>query len=301
MTVVWPAWAMAAAAGLALGVGLVVLLSRRRAIGQTTLVGGWWWSVAAIAAWSLTEIWAALGEIAGGSVSFAPLRFAAMTLSFCPIVAVVGAKRPQDRAWHFVVLALWGIVALPAAETFFMHRGQRLDLGVIRSWFLWILILLGPINVLATRYGFASLLVALGQTVALSPYLALVHRRLMSHGEILGLGICVLGMVATWLQSRRITAAATAYDRLWLDFRDTLGMLWALRVQERVNSAAQQYGWNLELGWNGFRSATGARLTAIDPAVEPALRTTLRGLLRRFVSGPWIAERIAENAKTTRA
>ena len=100
-------------------------------------------------------------------------------------------------------------------------------------------------------------------------------------------------MAVAWLVSRRETAAANRYDRLWLDFRDSLGMLWALRVQERINAAARQHGWNLELAWSGFRSGAGdAQLTAIDRAIEAGLRTTFRGLLRRFVSGSWIGERL---------
>jgi hypothetical protein len=63
-------------------------------------------------------------------------------------------------------------------------------------------------------------------------------------------------------------------------------------VQERVNAAAKQYGWDLDLGWSGFkRRSDGAPLAAIDPDIEPTFRTMFKGLLRRFVSHPWIAHR----------
>jgi hypothetical protein len=49
------------------------------------------------------------------------------------MLAVLGAKRPQHAAWSFVVLAFWGILALPAAETYFLQRGQRREMGDARS------------------------------------------------------------------------------------------------------------------------------------------------------------------------
>jgi hypothetical protein len=256
------------------------------------LVGAWWWSVAALVAWSSVEIAASLSA-GGTSAVLAPLRVAAITLGLCPAVALVGAKRPQHKAWHFVVLSLWGIVALPAVETLFLHRGQGVQMADARGWFLWILIGLGPINFVPTRYGLASLVFAAGQVVAFSPHLALLRQPLFHQPESVGLLIAVAALVITWFGSRRTSIAASGYDRLWLDFRDTFGLLWGLRAQERVNAAAKQYGWDLELGWTGFRKRSAdIPPTEFDSAVEPTLRTTFKGLLRRFVTNQWIVDRL---------
>jgi len=284
---------------LTLAIGVLVLLSRRRAIGQTTLIAAWWWTLAALVAWSLIEV-AALVAPAASTLWLSPLRLAAVALSFCPVVALIGAKRPQHAAWNFVVLSLWGIVALPAAEAFFLNRGQRIEMGDARGWFLWILILLAPINFVPTRYWLASLLVAAGQILVLSPHLPLLRHVLVSFGvgqstalSYLALATCVSGLLAAWAFSRYDRGAANAYDRLWLDFRDTFGLFWSLRVQERINAASQQHGWNLELAWSGFRQRSdSAPLASIDAAIEPTLRTTFKGLLRRFVSNTWIGERL---------
>jgi hypothetical protein len=277
-------------AAVTLVAGLAVLLRYRRSVRQTTLTAAWWWTLAALVGWSGVELAAA-----GSRLSpqwWAPLRFAAASLSFCPAVSLIGAKRPQHVAWNFVVLSLWGIVALPAAEAFFLHPGESPSLGAVRGWFLWILILLGPINFLPTRFWLASLLVAAGQVLALSPYLALVRQPLVSHSALLGLALCGLAMVAAALAARRRSIATNPYDRLWLDFRDHFGLFWSLRVQERINAAASQSAWPFELTWTGFRNRqTAAPLPQIDPALEPALRTTFKGLLRRFVSHEWIAQR----------
>src|SRR5688500_13369347 len=70
----------------------VTLALRRPALQNTTLLPAWWWAIAATAAWSAAEAAAALaGPKSAGWV--APLRLAAVALGFCPILAVLGAKR----------------------------------------------------------------------------------------------------------------------------------------------------------------------------------------------------------------
>lgn len=291
-----PAWRACAASGLAIGagcVGLAALFFRRRPVRETTLLPAWWWAFAATFAWSGTELAAgwAIGNATDGPPSWlSPLRMTVVTLTFCPILAVLGAKRPQHAAWSFVVAAFWGIMALPAAETFFLQRGQRLEMGDARSWFLWILIAVGPINYLPTRQWLAAVMLATGQFLALSEYLPLVQRPLFAHQELAGLW---LGCAALGVASPPQSHAASKFDRLWLDFRDTFGLFWALRLQERVNHVAHTSAWPLWLSWSGLRDVqSGQPVATLDGALEPTLRTTLKGLLRRFVSSRWILERL---------
>jgi hypothetical protein len=221
------------------------------------------------------------------------LRLAAIGLSFCPVISLIGAKRPQHAAWNFVVLSLWGIVLLPAAETFFLQRGQTIDMGDARGWFLWMLIALGPINYVPTRFWLAAVLLAAGQVLALSFHLPLVRRDVVPHAETVGAAFAGAALVAAWLAARSQRVEENPYDRLWLDFRDRFGFLWSLRVQERVNALARQESWPIELAWGGFcNSQTGAPLATIDTPIEPTLRTSLTALLRRFVERDWIAERL---------
>jgi hypothetical protein len=239
------------------------------------------WAAAALMAWAAAELAADLSLVGSGNRE--SLRFAAIAVSFCPIVAVLGAKRPQDTAWNFVVLSLWAIVALPAAESFFLHPGQKLSLGDARAWFLWILIGLELINYAPTRFGIAAGLLAAGQIVALGPYLALVHQQLASWAPVAGLVLVAAALLVAWIATGRETRTANELDRAWLDFRDAFGLLWGLRLQERINTVANLNGWNAELTWSGFRSAeTGQAITEFEPSIEEGLRTALSGVLRRF-------------------
>lgn len=285
-----PAWAGPLISIAALVAGCGILLMSRNGVRRTTLVSPWWWSLAAVIVWSALELAASLA--APTTAWIVPLRLTAVSLSFCPIVALLGAKRPQHLAWNFVVLGFWFMMALPAAENYFLHPGQALAVGDARGWFLWLAILLGPINFLPTRYWHASLLIAAGQTVALAAVLPLLRRTAIPHDELIGLSLAALGLIAAWFVPRRSTRG---YDRLWLDFRDSFGLLWSLRVQERVNALARSNNWPLTLGWHGFRSLNQDEATnPITTQIEPILRTSFRGLLRRFVSNEWIAERLRD-------
>jgi hypothetical protein len=78
-------------------------------------------------------------------------------------------------------------------------------------------------------------------------------------------------------------------DRLWLDFRDTFGTLWALRLADRINRAAQQEGWECRLHWRGFASEQQEEL---DPLAMEPTHQYLRNIVRRFASQAWIEQRL---------
>lgn len=292
MTTAPVAWIGAVVTIAATLVGLCVLIFSRNAVQHTTLRASWWWALLAFVAWSGAALVVECLPESGRLPWLGPVSFAACALSLCPIVAVIGAKRPQHAAWNLVVLSLWMIVALPAAEALFLRFGQSPSLGPGRIWFLRLLILLGPINFVPTRYWLASLLVAGGQLIAFGAEAKLRVPLPGLSAAAFGLVVCVLGMMAALLAFRKTVAYANPFDRLWADFRDSFGLFWALRVQERVNAAAKQYGWDLELTWQGFRQpGNAAPLAAIPPELERPLSANLKGLLRRFVSSAWIAKR----------
>ena len=230
------------------------LLWGRKRLSGTTLISAWWWALAAawcIAVVELARVWFA-ESLSEPTLDAA--RYAAAAATFCPTMAALGAKRPQDKAWQLVVLSLWSILVLPAAESVFLHSGQAFEIRGARSWFLLGLIVVGAANSLPTRFWLSSLLAAAGQTMLLVDHLPLGIIGGGDRGLLLGLALCVaaIGLAAAGLPARR--AQRVPLDRLWLDFRDLFGALWGLRVAERVNASAALYRWNVALSWDGFRS-----------------------------------------------
>lgn len=287
----WRDTTAAFAAALAAGSMLLGLWNYRSALAQTTLSSAAWWAAAATLSIAAVEL--ASAAFAWDIRWIAPLQFCAAALSFCPFVAVLGAKRPQHLAWNFVVFSLWGIVSLSALTALVMQRSDHFVLGDARAWLLWVLILMGLVNYLPTRKWPVAVLVAIGQIVLFASHLPLLR----------GTGVATLpgapslalvtfaaatALVGWASEPVRIASSNSSakFDRLWFDFRDLYGLLWGLRLQERVNAASTAAKWSLELNWSGFRPAE------IPPQHRDALRLAMTGLLRRFVSHEWIAARL---------
>jgi len=275
-------------------VAIVLLVLAWRKVRETTLVSAWCWAFAALVALAAAALLTPALKAQHGE-SLEAIWFAAATLTFCPVISVLGSKRPQHRAWNFIVLSLWAIIALPAVEMLLLQRGEGLDVNDARGWFLWLLALLSPINYFPTRYWFASLAVVAGQLLLLQSQLPLLRWQSGFH-PISGTSWITVGVISAYLVSRREVRTVNRIDSLWTDFRNSFGLLWALRVQERVNAFIQQQGLPCALTWHGLRDRNnGDPILELPEESERMLRQTLSGLLRRFVSPAWIAARVRED------
>lgn len=276
-------------------IGSVLLLRARRHLIGTTLIGPWYWMAGVTVAMGATEI---VIRVFGSSADPWPVsaRFAVTATCFCPLMSLLGAKRPQDKAWHFVVVSLWAILALPAFESLVLRPGQMPDVRGSRSWFMLALVGLGLLNSLPTRLWLGGLLAALGQILMLADYLPLIRGLVGDWGMLAGFTCWVGAIAVLMIVAPRRRAELEPLTAVWLDFRDSFGALWALRVAERINAATAASKWPVTLSWSGFCLAehTDSTLEDLPVEVRLLLRQTVENLLRRFVSPEWIAARLGE-------
>jgi hypothetical protein len=253
---------------------------RWRDLRGTTLLAPWLWTLLAIVSLLACLAVTSAQPDAPGSLH---LRYLAGLTTLAPLVAVAGAKRPQDRAWQFIVAAMLLVAALPSLQQWFARPDAVLELHAVWLWFLLALVAVGSFNYLPTRYWPTALCCAAGQCCLLSPHLALIVTSASPSQWVIGamLWLFGVGLMAWDLPRRR--RPGRSLDRLWLDYRDLIGALWALRVAERINAASRQSGWQARLGWNGW---------TISGPTSPAFERSLRMLLRRFVSQAWIDHRL---------
>jgi hypothetical protein len=250
---------------LLMGLASLIWCWPRRTLRETTLGGPWLWSWLGVMAVLLCETLVALGGDAS-RVWSQPLRFAATSGLFCGTISLLGAKRPQDGAWNFIVLTLWGVLALPALEVAFLGRGEDLQLQDVRAWFLWILIGLEFSQRLGTYHWPASALMAGGQGILLARYLPLIRWELPDPMRWVGAIMALLSML---ILLRPLPRRSASFDRVWLDFRDQFGVAWSLRVMERINSAADRYRWPFRLHWPGFAAIPPDPLAPPTPHPPP--------------------------------
>ncbi len=262
-----------------------------RYVRSTSLAAVWAWQGAAVLMLLGAGWWLSQGP-PDQAERLQPVQFIAAVFLFCPHMALLGAKRPQDRAWSWIVAALWGILVLPALQVLVLHPGQTITIRDMRGAFLWTLIAIEVLNRLGTRAWPSGLFFAAAQFMLLAEHLPLVRYRIPD-GAWPAAAVCWLLGVSwlAWIMARP-AQAELEYDRWWRDFRDQFGVLWALRVAERWNAVAAANSWPFRLRWSGFQPLAAAD----DPArlaAEPTLRQSLVNLLRRFISQSWLAAREA--------
>ena len=287
--------AVPAEGAVALMIGLVAIApigwAARRARG-TTMVAPCCWAAASVAVLTAVEACRAWSG-AGHEVSWAHARYLAAITSFAPIMSVLGAKRPQDRAWQFIVLSLLIVLALPSAEALVMRRGQPPTSHAARQAFLGILVAMGLFSYLPTRYMPASALFSGGQLSLLAPQWPWSPMADWPRTHQLGCALILGAILAAWLTPRR-NVAGDPLEGVIADFRDAYGAVWGLRIIERVNAAANQYAWPIRLTWSGFVRHDGTNATSCEEPIiadetRPAVERVILGLLWRFVSKEWTA------------
>jgi hypothetical protein len=179
-------------------------------------------------------------------------------------------------AWNFVVLAQLGVLLLPVAE----GLGEvRLD--PLRLVFLSATLAVGLLNYLPTRLAAAMAAGAIGCGVEV----ALWHSAPEAAPKLERAAVfcrCLLA-ASPWfglIAIRATPAPASAFNRLWIGFRDRFGLVWAQRVREQFNRAAVHAGWPVVLRWRGLRAERAAAMIAEKE--HAAMVAALRALLKRF-------------------
>jgi hypothetical protein len=236
-------------------------------------------------AWSAREIDPLTASLA---------RYSAAMGTFCPVMAVLGAKRPQDRGWQWVVLSLWIVLLVPAAQALAAPSGYRLELFSAWRLLLWSLTALGLLNYLPTRIAFSAALFALAQLGLLAEFLFDVQE---DHGErrIGALSLLLLAIAAAFFAHRKVrrqtkhpSPDTDSLSRRWFVFRDGWGAFWGLRVLQRINQTAELSHWPVRLHWwTGFEpyvEGDDAVNTAqcLNQQTAAHIQQTLDSLLRRF-------------------
>ena len=244
-------------------------------------------------------LWAALASLLAAASQFAALgeslparpvsghlTYLCAVTSLAALISVLNARTPGGGAWAVLMTLLVLVFLVPWLESAGLggrRAADRLRLDFPWNIFYVLLAVAGVTNYAPTRYGPAAACLAFGFAVELAALSGASFPSVRT-GDLWSVHPWALGL-SIWVaeaRSRSPRAGGSKLDRLWLWFRDHWGVVWALRVQERFNQAAERSGWPFRLGWYGVVPLPGA-----GPVPEPphaAAETTLVTLLRRFAA-----------------
>ncbi|MFP6672015.1 MAG: hypothetical protein VB857_11425 [Pirellulaceae bacterium] len=278
---------------LVAAVGCWLLLANVRRLRGSTLMGPWSWALLGLWFVAAVEVYRGLNSAASDHW-FLTIQFAAAVTTLLPAVALLGAQRPHDRIWQFVVASLWLILVLPAVKNSLLEPAAIFQLHPAWGWSLWVLVVVGLINRICTRYWFSALLVTVGQCRLLSGQLPGLGQDVGAAGTLIALGCFVLAILLVHVQWRWDPAIPPrTFNQAWRDFRDLYGVLWAFRIADRINTLAERQEWDLQLRWQGLASpAADGDQVPVPAEVEVVLCQNMRNLLRRFVAVDWLDSRL---------
>ncbi len=289
----------------------IILLRARSTTNQTTLVAAWNWALISIAAWTAVWLVVKLNSKSINAGIADQLWYAAAVLAPTPLLAVLGARRPRVNTWNFFVLVPYIVVfGVPALHAW-SGDGHISDLQVEPPFvfgYLFVTVM-GTGNYFGTKFTGAGLCLGIALLLLFAPYSSAVPESFpdKATSREWATGLLAVGVVWAYWKSCSKYVPAGDYDRLWLDFRDRFGIVWAKRIMDRWNMAAQSGRWSVRLELHGLVPATRQPIsspsgtecsvnTLIAPFREP-IESTFRWQLKRFVDAEWIAERIPNSAE----
>lgn len=261
----------------------------RGTVRKTTLLPAWNWALASWLFWESTWL-LKLCSIHPAVLDY--LWYSVALLGLCPPVTVLGAKRPGARVWAiFVVLPLLLVFAWPAVVGW-VHGfpPERLTLETPMLLGYGLVLVMGYGNYLGTRHALPALMIA-----ASLAWLVWHFAETPEAGESLSpIGPTLLIAIAAVFGTTVTTApprALSGEDRIWQDFQEAFGIVWAKRIMDRINHTATQENWSARLELPGF---VWNKTVSAEERFHTLARIdhTLRWHLRRFADPAWIEERL---------
>ena len=264
-----------------------------RHVRNTTLSGCWLWLATGLVSWSACWLSTVLLGLVGSHLE-QQVWYLVSVLMLCPLIAVLGARRPASRIWSWFVvwplLLVLGWPALAAWNTGETASPFQLEGPALMCYGL--VLIMGVGNYCGTRHTVPALLLAIALVLLVAPATAIISEQL-TQPEILPIWatICLAAAFGTAMRgSTQTSQSEIALDRLWIDYRDQFGIVWARRFQDRVNQTAEAENWPARLQLQGL--VWSSENAAGDPEAVAKIETTYRWLLRRFVDPEWIDRRL---------
>jgi hypothetical protein len=244
------------------------------------------WAVAAVALWAVVTGLAMIEPDPGSWNSVGYLRLLSTGFLTAPIVSVLGARRPGEKAWNLIVVSLLVVFALPILEQWLLSRpieSGRVGMDGPRAAFFLLVVGVGAINYCLTRFAIATVF------FSLSPILQMCAIGPWNTGDLPARSVyfAVAGIVASasvwmaYLSSPRNEPHELATQ--WQRLRNGWGLLWSARVRERWNASVRRYGWPIRLNWFGPAITCDG---ATSPEQMAAAEREFNILARRFFELP---------------
>lgn len=264
----------------------------RAAVKQTALVAASWWLIGAglaVCLMATTDL--ALRTCPDRTADYGWLL--ATILLLCPLIAVLGSRRPGVRVWSaFILLPMLVVLSWPVWTLLLQGseaRGLALEMPTVIGF--GFVLLMGGGNYVGTRFAGSAVLYVMSAAMLFSSCTgwSWMTPERASLWRNLALWLLVLSYVSAVRLPLR-GPSSHPINRIWQDFKSLFGNVWTLRMVERINSLAVQEHWKARISYDGFPESPEGQLIANEPEIESACRW----LFRRFVDDEWVERRFSD-------
>lgn len=267
----------------------------------TTLKSAWRWGWSSWLLWAIS--WAC--ELIPGAVPPGVLDqmwYSVALLMLAALVTILGAKRPGSRVWMwFVTVPMLLVLGWPALFSWWKGwppTHLRLMSPALCAYAVVCVMGLG--NYVGTRFLFSAIWMGAALALLVLPYSGWVSDLLPSTEACRLRATLCAGIAIIWPAlippSRRFS---DPWDRVWVDFVNSFGIVWGRRLQDRFNETARQSNWGVTLDlygltWDDSQPSAALMDRQQPPSWTPEMVTVLRWLLRRFVDQHWLERRVGK-------
>ncbi len=281
------------ATGLSLALVVRAIVRAGPLVRNSTLTTARSWGAVALSLWCAACLAELVPDIASSRLRD-QLWYAVALISLCPLLAALGARRPGHRVWTlFVLIPMLAVLGWPAVTVWFMSDTARLQLEAPTLVGFGIVLVMSAGNYLGTRFLLAASLLAVSLVLVVTPLSAGMDASPTSPDPWRLAATILLGLAAgeAVRKMHDMQTAPRGWNRVWGDFRDLFGIVWANRLEERLRQTARQERWALTPGPRGFEPLSAEGLLSPEQTAQRQDHT-LRWLLRRFVDAEWIDSRL---------
>ncbi len=220
--------------------------------------------------------------------------YIAAILLLTPFVSILGARRPTNKFWsYFIVLPMIFVLGFPILVNW-MGGAMDDDFSIqspVLIGFLFVL-MMGVGNYFGTQLTFPAMLAGCSVILIVVPLTTTVPGPVPVCAMTFPVAVAMHGLSIIWaywsFRKRSNTETDSPYNQLWFNFQNLFGIVWAKRVAEQINQAAESKQWQVRLELHGLVWQQTELTTEQKTETINELDKHLRWALLRFVEDEWI-------------
>ncbi len=249
----------------------------------------------------LISVWlSSISPYQNAFIRIEAIWYIAAILLLAPFVSILGARHPTNKFWSlFVVLPLMFVLGFPLLVTWVGGSLQEefyIQPPILIGFFLVLMMSVG--NYFGTSFTLPAILAGSSVVLIVVPLTTTVPSFFPAKEHAFPAAVITHSIAIIWVylitKRNQYVKYEFAYDRLWINFRDLFGIVWAKRVAEQVNQAAEKNHWQVRLELHGFVWLED-KITAEQKAETiTGIDQQLRWALSRFVSESWIERQLGK-------